>query len=161
MNGEDMTDQEARDEREALEDWSFKHRPILSMRDGSIASCKCMDRVFYNGREDWDSHIADSLIAAGWKHPEPEVTDTEREARALEAAANQVDSHYPTDLWPPVTDEQLRALHKFARSIGLPDGSRFHVAGIRHAARLVRAEAARLREDALTTTLEPQENTDA
>ena len=52
-------------ERDALEEWSFEHRPILSMRDGSIASCKCMDRVFSDG-EDWDRHIADSVLAAGF-----------------------------------------------------------------------------------------------
>lgn len=68
-----MSGQEAReDEREALEEWSFDHRPILSMSDGSIASCTCMDRVFLDG-EDWDQHISDSLIAAGYRrHPEPE-----------------------------------------------------------------------------------------
>lgn len=62
------------DEREALEDWSFEHRPILSMKDGHIASCKCMDRVFVNGQEDWDQHIADSLLAAGFTR-HPQVTD--------------------------------------------------------------------------------------
>lgn len=49
-------------EPETLEEWSFEHRPILSMRDGSIAACKCMDRVFINGQEDWDRHIAESLM---------------------------------------------------------------------------------------------------
>lgn len=59
------------DEREALEDWSFEHRPILSMHDGSIAACKCMDRVFLKGKEGWDQHIADSLIAAGFRRGAP------------------------------------------------------------------------------------------
>jgi hypothetical protein len=63
------------DEREALEEWSFVHRPVLSMRDGSIASCKCLDRVFINGQEDWDQHVADSLIAAGFRRQWP-ITDT-------------------------------------------------------------------------------------
>jgi hypothetical protein len=52
-------------DREALEEWSFSHRPITSMKDGSIAGCTCLDRVFVNGAEDWDSHIAAELIASG------------------------------------------------------------------------------------------------
>ena len=82
-----MTEQEARDEREALEEWSFQHRPILSMRDGSIASCKCLDRVFINGQEDWDSHVADALIAAGYrKHPEPDDSSA-----ALDEVLSEID----------------------------------------------------------------------
>jgi hypothetical protein len=51
--------------RDALEEWSFTHRPITSMKDGSIAGCQCMDRVFVNRVEDWDQHIADALLASG------------------------------------------------------------------------------------------------
>lgn len=69
------------DEREALEEWSFEHRPILSMRDGSIASCKCMDRVFITGQEDWDQHIADAILASGFRRQGP-VTDAQVEAAA-------------------------------------------------------------------------------
>ena len=37
------------------------------MKDGGIAGCKCMDRVFCNQAEDWGTHLAevfDALAAA-------------------------------------------------------------------------------------------------
>lgn len=56
----------------------------------------------------------------------------------VRAIVAEVDAFYPRDLWPCVTDQQLASLHEWARAAhGLPDGSRFHVAGIRHALRLV------------------------
>ena len=54
-------------EFEAIEQELFKHQPLLSMQDGSIRGCKCMDRVFYNQAEDWGTHLAevfDALAAA-------------------------------------------------------------------------------------------------
>lgn len=63
---------------EALNVLSFDHRPILSRHDGSIASCKCMDRVFIKGKEDWDQHIADAILAAGFRRtpaPAPAHSD--------------------------------------------------------------------------------------
>jgi len=42
-----------------------KHQPILSMRDGSIAGCQCMDRIFYREHESWGAHllaVADALL---------------------------------------------------------------------------------------------------
>lgn len=59
-----LTEPPAEDSREAIEAWSFEHRPILSFHDGHIASCKCMDRVFINGNEDWDTHITDAFLDA-------------------------------------------------------------------------------------------------
>lgn len=41
----------------------FRHQPVLSMADGSIAGCLCLDRVFAKGREDWGTHLA-SIITA-------------------------------------------------------------------------------------------------
>ena len=54
-------------EFESREQELFKHQPVLSMKDGGIAGCKCMDRVFYNQAEDWGTHLAevfDALAAA-------------------------------------------------------------------------------------------------
>lgn len=34
-----------------------RHQPVLSMRDGSVAGCQCMDRVFYREYETWGSHL--------------------------------------------------------------------------------------------------------
>lgn len=45
----------------ALEAWSFAHRPVIPARGGTIVSCKCLDRVFTGGSDDWDRHLADSL----------------------------------------------------------------------------------------------------
>ena len=72
----------------------------------------------------------------------------EVQAEALEEAVAEVGSHYPIDMWAEPTDEQLLALHAFAKTIGIPDGSRFHVHGIRHALRNVQARAAELRRSA-------------
>ncbi len=54
-------------EFEALEQELFKHQPVLSMHDGSIAGCQCMDRVFVRKSEDWGTHLASvffDLLAA-------------------------------------------------------------------------------------------------
>jgi hypothetical protein len=36
-----------------------RHQPVVRMDDGRIGGCQCMDRVFYLGREDWSTHLAD------------------------------------------------------------------------------------------------------
>ena len=46
-------------EFEAIEQELFKHQPLLSMQDGSIRGCKCMDRVFVTKTEDWGTHLAE------------------------------------------------------------------------------------------------------
>ena len=87
-----------------------------------------------------------STLDALWRvldGPALESLDRVR-AEALRAYATELDGIYPVELWPEVTDDQLAQLHEFARSIGLPDGSRFHVGGIRHARNLMRAEADRI-----------------
>lgn len=53
-------------EFEALEQELFKHQPVLSMRDGSIAGCQCMDRVFSKRTEDWGTHLAEVFHALGF-----------------------------------------------------------------------------------------------
>lgn len=50
-------------EFESREQELFKHQPVLSMKDGGIAGCKCMDRVFYNQTEDWGTHLAEVFDA--------------------------------------------------------------------------------------------------
>jgi hypothetical protein len=57
------TDDERTPEFEALEQELFKHQPVLSMTDGSIAGCQCMDRVFYKRTEDWGTHLAEVFEA--------------------------------------------------------------------------------------------------
>ncbi len=46
-------------EFEVLEQELFKHQPVLSMEDGSIRGCQCLDRVFHRGTEDWGTHLAE------------------------------------------------------------------------------------------------------
>lgn len=60
---------------------------------------------------------------------------------ALRTAATEIGEFYPVQVWPDPTPEQVAKLHDFARSIGMSDGSRFHVRGIRHSLGLVRARA--------------------
>jgi hypothetical protein len=60
-----------------FENWEqemFRHQPVLSMADGSIAGCQCLDRVFVNGREDWGTHLA-SVITARLPEPQGEPSD--------------------------------------------------------------------------------------
>lgn len=77
-------------EFEAREQELFKHQPLLSMKDGGIAGCKCMDRVFYGKTEDWGTHLAevfDKLAAP--VQPSSAVDEAalaEAEARIAEAA---------------------------------------------------------------------------
>jgi len=49
-------------EFEAIEQELFKHQPLLSMQDGSIRGCKCMDRVFVTKTEDWGTHLAEVFM---------------------------------------------------------------------------------------------------
>lgn len=67
--------------------------------------------------------------------------DAQVAARAIRDAATGVAGFYPEDLWPEPSAEQIAAVHELARSLGLADGSRFHVHGIRHALRLMRQAA--------------------
>ena len=50
------------------------------MRDGSIAGCQCLDRVFHKDTEDWGTHLAEVFESLRPAHTEP--TDDEREALA-------------------------------------------------------------------------------
>lgn len=68
-------------------------------------------------------------------------------ANALRDAADEIESHYPKDLWPEATSEERTAFNKWARDeLGHGDGARFHVEGIRHALSLARLEASRLEQ---------------
>lgn len=71
-------------DRDAVENDLHRHQPILSIKDGSIAGCQCMDRVFYRGHEDWGSHLA-------------EVCGDHMEAAAREALAPIKELHRPLD----------------------------------------------------------------
>jgi hypothetical protein len=65
-----MTDETARAEAErrltpefeVLEQKLFKHQPVMSMRDGGIVGCQCLDRVFVAKSEDWGTHLADVFL---------------------------------------------------------------------------------------------------
>jgi hypothetical protein len=50
-------------EFESLEEELYQHQPVLSIADGSIAGCQCMDRVFYKPAEDWGTHLAEVFRA--------------------------------------------------------------------------------------------------
>lgn len=75
---------EAREEPRTLDDGQQidfeiamdQHQPVISFRDGSIARCQCMDRVFYVKTESWGQHLAEVALAA---LPEArEATDAEQ-----------------------------------------------------------------------------------
>ncbi|GAA1149341.1 hypothetical protein F6W69_10560 [Microbacterium oxydans] len=63
-----------------FENWEqemFRHQPVLSMADGSIAGCQCLDRVFVKGREDWGTHLA-SIVTSRLSHePQGEPSDAQ------------------------------------------------------------------------------------
>lgn len=66
-------------EREVVEIEFARHEPVLSMRDGHIAGCQCMDRVFYSKTEDWGAHLADvhaSLLAEHDREVTARAVDT-------------------------------------------------------------------------------------
>lgn len=66
-------------EFEAWEQAMWVHQPVLSIHDGGIVGCQCLDRVFVKGKEDWGSHLA-SIITARLRASQPvqvEVTDME------------------------------------------------------------------------------------
>jgi PTH2 family peptidyl-tRNA hydrolase len=61
-----------------FEDWEqemFRHQPVLSMRDGSIAGCQCLDRVFVKGREDWGTHLATIITSRLTAEPQGEPSN--------------------------------------------------------------------------------------
>ncbi|MBW1639256.1 hypothetical protein G3H63_09250 [Microbacterium resistens] len=71
------TDDERTPEFEALEQELFKHQPVLSMQDGGIAGCRCMDRVFHKRTEDWGTHLAEVFETLGFRRTvqgEPRIT---------------------------------------------------------------------------------------
>lgn len=72
-------------------------------------------------------------------------------AGVLRETADRIDEFYPLDMWPDVRGEHTAALHDFARSLGMADGSPFHVAGIRHALKQVRQRATELERESVGT----------
>lgn len=65
-----------------FEDWEqemFRHQPVLSMADGSIAGCQCLDRVFVKG-EDWGTHLATIITSRITAEPQGEPSDAQVEA---------------------------------------------------------------------------------
>ena len=68
-------------EFEAIEQELFKHQPLLSMQDGSIRGCKCMDRVFVTKTEDWGTHLAEVFTRLSRATvPDAELASVERAA---------------------------------------------------------------------------------
>jgi len=72
-------------EFEAIEQELFKHQPVLSMSDGHIAGCQCLDRVFQTRTEDWGTHLAEVFEHHNASRP---ITDEMVEA-AVDAAWNK------------------------------------------------------------------------
>lgn len=71
-----------------FEDWEqemFRHQPVLSMADGSIAGCQCLDRVFVKG-EDWGTHLATIITSRITAEPQGEPSDAQETVRRLKAA---------------------------------------------------------------------------
>lgn len=78
------TDDEQTPEFEALEQELFKHQPVLSMTDGSIAGCQCMDRVFRKRTEDWGTHLAEIFESLGSRRTvQGEPSDAQWEYRCM------------------------------------------------------------------------------
>ncbi|AWN03527.1 hypothetical protein PBI_HYPERION_9 [Microbacterium phage Hyperion] len=69
-------------EFEGWEHEMFRHQPVLSMSDGSIAGCQCLDRVFVKG-EDWGTHLATVITARITAQGEPSDAQVEAAAREL------------------------------------------------------------------------------
>lgn len=67
-------------EFESWEQEMFRHQPVLSMADGSIAGCQCLDRVFVKGREDWGTHLASVITSRLAQEPQGEPSDAQVEA---------------------------------------------------------------------------------
>lgn len=88
-------------------------------------------RVAMLGTADGDFIDPDSEIPAGEMF--------RLAAEYVEDMLKSIAAHYPLDLWPAVTPEQMAAFHDFARTLGMQDASRFHVGGIRHALALLGA----------------------
>lgn len=86
-----------------FEDWEqemFRHQPVLSMHDGSIAGCQCLNRVFVKGREDWGTHLATIITSRLTAEPQGEPSDAlplwER-PEAIEAARLAYQGAYEAD----------------------------------------------------------------
>jgi len=86
------TGDERTPEFESLEQELFKHQPVLSMTDGSIAGCLCMDRVFYKRTEDWGTHLAEVFEGLGFRRPVSPEPITEEQINA--ERARQIEKGY-------------------------------------------------------------------
>lgn len=102
-----------------FEDWEqemFRHQPVLSMADGSIAGCQCLDRVFTKG-EDWGTHLAIVITSRITAEPQGEPSD----AQVLAA----LNAYYEPDGHPGRTLEDwsegsVRAMRAALRAAGVP-----------------------------------------
>lgn len=97
---------------EAWEQELWKHQPVLSMEDGSIRGCQCLDRVFYRGTEDWGTHLAGvfrALSRAAAHEPEWETTLVWDHAHRLDMS--------PGSRWPDLRT----ALEKHGHDPALAD----------------------------------------
>ena len=99
-------------EFEAIEQELFKHQPLLSMQDGSIRGCKCMDRVFYNQAEDWGTHLAEvfDALAAAVVQPSSTVDEDSVRLDVVRMAKNVYD-RYKSEL--PIHNEVQAAIEKY------------------------------------------------
>ena len=83
------TQTERSPEFDSLEQELFKHQPVLSMRDGSIAGCQCLDRVFHKDTEDWGTHLAEVFESLRPAHTEPTGAQVQAAIQGRYAAFRQ------------------------------------------------------------------------
>lgn len=93
-------------EFDSLEQELFKHQPVLSMRDGSIAGCQCLDRVFHKDAEVWGTHLAEVFESLRPAQAKPTDAQVERAARSI---AEWNTSDVPFELCRAVARDALRA----------------------------------------------------
>lgn len=92
-------------EFESWEQEMFRHQPVLSMADGSIAGCQCLDRVFVKGREDWGTHLASVITSRLGPEPQGEPSDAQVEA-AARAIYEARDDEFDMRDWDDLDSQQ-------------------------------------------------------
>lgn len=100
-------------EFDSLEQELFKHQPVLSMREGSIAGCQCLDRVFHKDTEDWGTHLAEVFESLRPAQVEPTEAQVIAAMRALHEIGDDL----------IVSERAMRAALKAAFSAGQEEQS--------------------------------------
>lgn len=108
-------------EFEGWEQEMFRHQPVLSMRDGSIAGCQCLDRVFVKGREDWGTHLATIITSRLTAEPQGESSDAQ--VSAIKELEREIPDAYVDGSGSPViilTEQAATTALAALRAAGVP-----------------------------------------